>query len=419
MRISIKRCLFFIWTFYLLFMPPVMRIAPIVLIGIFSWLYIFFNIERFQKKFVTKRLIFLFVLVAVIDIYLIIVSIIMNGEVDHGLGVPLYLALFGIPSAIAYILGADKYGFQIYDIIEFMIKAGILEGMIAIASLTFYDVQTFFVNKLYFIMNREVVDYWRTMRLYGWASGMTYSMPILAAAVGILAVEYSIKRKSKYLLAAPVIWIAGILNARTSMVVIIVGFACVLLSINYYRETERNRGYKLVLILGVFLGFIFLLLSIWGNDQLVLWVKNGISEIGKLLLGERTGYFSSIGIISNTLETPQNIFFGQGKVGTRSDVGYIRDLWLGGLLYVIPMYLLFVYLIYKMAQKVKIYDRSLSRGVFVFFTFTIFIVNIKGQIISANEFIMFFFLWVIYFLFYRKESVVDGGAEEKIIRNST
>lgn len=402
MTISKRKIVFFIWTFCLIFQPPVMTVAPIVLMGVWSWIYMICNYRRLILNFRFREILILFVVFCFIDIYLCFVSLFSNGYIDQGLGTPIYVCVFGLPSAVAYSLVVDKSHYNLNEVIECIIWAGFVQGCIAVLSLFSYNFQSIFVKKLYYIMDNSVVDYWRTMRLYGWATGMTYSMPIMAGTIGVMAVMYSIKNKNKYFLLSPVIWMAGILNARTSMVIIIVGLFCTFISINYFRHAERRRTGRIILIVLGFILSVSILMRFIGNESLDRWIKNGVSQIYNFILGERTGYFTSIGIVSNTLELPADLITGYGKVGTASDVGYIRDLWLGGIIYSTLIYGSFVFLDYKLLKSLKKFDSRMGKGIFLFFILSFVLVNIKGQIFSANEFTLFFFTMVILFSFYKK-----------------
>lgn len=400
-----KKLGFLIWTFFLLYLPPIVSIASIKIVGILSWIYIMANYHRFKRCFHTLQISMVFALALFACGYIAFLELFNINGIDSAVAVPLYLTIFAFPASIAYVIKIDKMHLTIDVVAKYIICAGTIQGAISILCLFSYSIQNIFVRQLYHIMDPKVVDYWRTMRLYGWASGMTYAMPVLSATIGLVALLYAIRVDKKYMITVPVIWASGILNARTSMVVILIGVCCIFISTNILDKKQR-RAIPVLGLAGISFVFAFVVVStLIDNNNLTRWMANGVSEVFNFFRGNNTGYFASIGIPTNTLELPPNLLFGEGYIGTRSDVGYIRDMWMGGIVYCGAVIILLSYWLRKLYGKIKIHSKKLGRAVVIFFAGVFFSVNVKGQIVSGNEFVVFFLVLVIYTLYYKEEAV--------------
>ncbi|HCQ8931602.1 TPA: hypothetical protein OMI06_002658, partial [Enterococcus faecium] len=88
-------------------------------------------------------------------------------------------------------------------------------------------------------------------------------------------------------------------------------------------------------------------------------------------------------------------FFGTGNYANgdnvlnfRTDVGYINDIWLGGVFYLLAIVLFFITKTFKMKKNIK---NNYLNFISNFFILSFLILNIKGYVFSINEFTTFFF----------------------------
>ena len=126
-------------------------------------------------------------------------------------------------------------------------------------------------------------------------------------------------------------------------------------------------------------------------------MKEGFKDIEALLKRDtdNKGYYSYISnndryVLPNS---SLGLFFGEGisiaggrnKYGVYSDIGFVNDIWTGGLIYLVCVYC------YMFIQLKRLCTRNnvLSLFIFVYFTGLILILNFKGRIFSMNSFLNF------------------------------
>ena len=130
------------------------------------------------------------------------------------------------------------------------------------------------------------------------------------------------------------------------------------------------------------------------------WLARGIEEVSTFVAGEEAAYsdayFTELAWMLAPEHFPKGLklVFGAGteimgtlvedKYGVSSDVGFMNDLWRGGILYLVTMSGLYLRTLWKMARS-----RSVRRetGVFlaVLFLFFFGITNIKGHFFIHSD----------------------------------
>ena len=402
--INIHKVLFTLAIFLYLYMPPIIPVNTIYLIGALGWGYILLNGGVISKEFAKKFLDFIG-----IAIYIVIVGYIKTGGLITSMAGLFYLAFFGIPAALSVGLYAMKHKFTIEDLIKIIAWAATLQGILSIFSYLFYGVQSFFVGRFYLVMDSAMVDHLRNKRLYGWANGMTYGMPVVQGVIGIIVLIYALKKEKRYLILVPIIWLAGIFNARTSILIILLGLVIVLLE-NGLLNWKRLFQLLLIVIFGVVV--LNLVLKRSSNTNSSAWLSSGINEIVAFLKGKNIGYFAllhsntdtSIGI--TTFPSGNELWFGTGEL-VRSDIGYVRDMWEGGILYCLLLYSLFLSMIKKIFLSLIVITRKrTSFFICIFFVVVMIIANIKGSIFGLNELALFLILTYFSLTLYNKNGVL-------------
>lgn len=411
--VKIRKLLFVIWVFFAIYLPPISKIATVILLGGIAWLYLICNYRFVYKLYNMKKILLLFISLLILCIYIIGIGFWYTGTVLNTAGSLLYLTLFILPTILS--LGIERYkrNITIISFFKIIIAVGVIQGIIAILTYLFYDIQTFFVKPLYYIMSSDKIDFWRQRRLYGISSGMTFAMPIAQGTIGAGALLYGLKRDIRYILVVPIIWLGGILNARTAIVVILIGVVCVLLCFNLMNKKNWKILFVILICISVAAVILLKLITTVSNADSAKWVQNGIVELLALFHGEKIGYFSYIDISKNSgvFQIPEGIakIFGVGQLKVQSDIGYIYDIWIGGILYCIALYLLYITLIYRLYKKIKIVDVKVARGVALFFFSVFMVTNIKGHIFGVNEFMILFLLCIVLTDFARSDKEMEGN----------
>lgn len=229
-------------------------------------------------------------------------------------------------------------------------------------------------------------------RLYGLSYSMLYGMPVINSLIGAYAVYYALKNKIIYLLMAGIILFSAIINARISIVPIAICFIYMIIILNKNRLTVKNICKTLVGVLAVVFGISLFGSAISRNAIMEDWLTRGFNDIVAILMRNDNGSGYYTYYTSNTMwQLPPNalsVIFGTGNRVIRgnafysSDIGYINDIWWGGIIYCLMIYSFLVH-------ELRVIAKNRINSELIFFDglllIVLLVVNIKGNVIGLNE----------------------------------
>ena len=205
-----------------------------------------------------------------------------------------------------------------------------------------------------------------------------------------MAFYTSIKDNRKHWLYIPFILLTILLNGKTGLLIFL--FGVIVLFIYFictktYRKKVVSLGFVLVGVVLLSLGFLKVI-----KPNTYGLFRNAIKDtISLVFKGEKNGNFNILANDFNLLNDC-NLIIGEGYriynedsypnsieyVGKHSDVGYINDLYMGGIIFVLMLYIpFFVYFNYKNVS-------NSSRVLFIIFSLIVLIVNVKGEAFRAS-----------------------------------
>jgi hypothetical protein len=211
------------------------------------------------------------------------------------------------------------------------------------------------------------------------------------------------KYKWIYILLTPLLFLSAVINARTSIVVFAIGIIVLLFNI----ELKIKYIIRIIIITTCSIVFLFYGVQIIhkNSETTYDWIEDGFDEIYSFIQGDvSNGYYFGYLSDKKRYDLPDDlaILFGKGtraysgnKYNLASDVGYINDIWLGGIFYTLAIYFIFI----KMLLDIYNYRRDnvdLAKFLFYFLIFTLFVVNIKGIIFSENDLTTFVFILYVF-----------------------
>uniref|UniRef100_UPI004056F7F0 hypothetical protein n=1 Tax=Agathobacter sp. TaxID=2021311 RepID=UPI004056F7F0 len=306
----------------------------------------------------------------------------------------------------AYLL-CRKNNLEAVSVIE---NCAVVQALFAIVCLVFPFIQELVIN-LYVSNGFPIETTWFIgKRFFGLSSQLTYTMPIVQAVIAIIILKrcfekgFSIQR----LFSVAVLLLSSVINARTAFVVIGVG-------ILYIIYEERKR---LLQIPAKIYGIAVLVISIGCiicsmiSPLTFSWIKEGLSEFIFIFTGKGdTPYFNDL--LNNYLFFPKEfleLIFGQGVNvfntlvdGRRSDVGYIIDIWLYGIIGCILKYAGTLYALRELIKKNK--DA-------VFLILVLLICNIKGIAFENNELMSFISFFILIYGNQVSNNIGDNKVEQ-------
>lgn len=407
-----NRILLILLCFLYIFYPPFTRINTLFYLGIIAYIYIAFNFNSFTSFMRDGRIGNYYFILVVANIYLCLVAL-AHGSTSDIFIEPfrdfLYLGILAVPISFFICDEFFKSGGEAEDFIKILFIVANIQGLFALVS--------FFNSRFHNWVLQNYINYgydaerYTTLaryRLYGLAFHLTNYSPMVVALLIIIAFYYARKRTS-YLLYVPLMFAFVLLNSRTAIVMVILGFLLlVITSMSNGQNMIKAAVVTMLVAIAAIISMNFIInrQDTWYGG----WVKYGYDTIKSFFTGENLGYAGYI--MSNSVWKIPNGFHlltGYGNSSLyygslmQSDVGYIHYLWRGGLVFAF-----FVVLINRIliGELVKNQDtRVLSYAIILI----IAIGNVKDTIYSVDEFMM---ILILLFVFSIKQeyhaSLIEG-----------
>jgi hypothetical protein len=398
---KIKGIVFTLSIFLLIYYPPIVSFNTLHIVAAVSYLFLLTHRTAFRELlkvvFKLKGIYFIF-------LYLFIICLV-NGSISS-IASMIALTLEVIPTAfvIAFYLKKtnDKGRF-----LDFLIIAATIQAFISLIAFMIPPLQTAIVEKfISYGMNEEIL-YMTGWRMYGFSYNLTYAYPIVQSIIASICLYLALNYKTKYFIPIPFMAFSTLINARVGIVILIIGF-CSVVFVSFRAKWVNMKG----LFLGIFAVLLVLpvMTMIFSNTTTINWVKSGIEEIIDFLSGNTMGEYSYFRYMTDKSkyqlpDSPMTILFGCGKItkGTSAvtDIGFINDIWLGGLIYCISISLFFVRAVIKI---IYFYIKSKTTAFILAFSAIVALVlcDIKGQCFSWNEVSVFILMLYVYSIYDKK-----------------
>lgn len=382
--------------FCLAYYPQFNGINLIHICTLISYAILFFNFNAFIKT-IQKRTIFMSIFyIAIICLYLIGVVTINQSSVRDILPI-IYILFEVIPISLSIIIISKRrkgnWNTFIYRNILFV---SILQSIIAVIAFIFPSFQDSLISAMG-TSNSEILVQLSDHRLYGFSSALTYAMPVFQSMVMIFVLTSNLNLLNKTIYSL-LLAFSGLINARVTIVVILIGF--ILLLVYYFKNPVLKIALFGALAITVLMFIQFdpiNITTINTNNQTFEWILDGFNEIAMFLRGDfDQGYFSYV-TNENVYVLPEGIHLMLGHgirimsrnniFGVQSDVGYINDLWLGGIIYALLIYGFVFRMLYLIRSKMLRlgHARNISNFSFAFMIMALLVLNFKGYIFSYNS----------------------------------
>ena len=409
---------YLVFTFLLIYYPPILGINSIILTGIVSWSIIFLNYKSIVKYMNINKIFSLYLFFVGIYTYLFFV-IELNNAPKASINFIYYLLFFIFPGCLILTLFFKKCKFDVNEVLSFLVHVGLIQAFLAIASFLIPNVQMYFVDSLLNYGFNDVFAQLIENRMFGYSSNLTYATPVVQSILTIFAVYLGTAYKTRYYFFAIFLAFSGIINARTSIIILSMGLLLMFVFSSFNKNSILRKILSIVLLASSILIFLLVFSRMEGSTK--DWIDQGLLEITNFFKGEDVGYFTYMTNKQRYL-LPENsgLIFGEGirvmggynKIGYFSDIGFINDIWLGGLVYLLLIYGFYFHLLFEIF-KGKVTNKFIS-----LFFFGIFIVaNIKGFVFITNDIITVFYILYFYLVILKKNDMEKFDEEKITISN--
>ena len=389
--------------FIILYNPPLLPFNTMHVVGIISLgVLVVFYPKSFQNVVrrgdAATKVAYLVLGIIVMLMYNIMIGIANNSLTAGNIAESVYYLLDVIPFSILLTTYCNRRNYQANDYFDLLLLTGYIQAILAVAS--------FFIEPLKIWFNRRLamygyasIDILVQHRNYGFAGTLTFATPVIQSILSLIAIYQGITKSKKYFFGAILLFFSAVINARTSLIVLGVGI------IFLFIRSQLSLKKK-VSMLGCFIIFclfasLFFPVLLEYAPATFRWIEDGIKEIEMLLGGNTENGTFSILLDPEWYKVPGGVqfVFGTGHTvitgydGYNSDVGYINDIWFGGIFYILIKYVFIYALLVYIAKKGK---EDLFRYIGILFMVLLPILNIKGQAFAMSGFInMIFILFFI------------------------
>lgn len=314
-----------------------------------------------------------------------------------------------ITCIIFIILRSEELGYGFKELLKGLIYAGLIQATTTMLMLLFPEFRNFLLKVLYFNTGNELSqNLWHIQRrfyafshnvfdTFGYGAGILAALPLF---YGILTNKYKYFTFALFLLLVP------LFNSRTGLIIFFIGVSCVFPFVVF--QTNFKRLFKaifvfLIMYIVILISFSFLVESFPNTFG---WVESGINDVLGFLKGEMGDDSLSVITSSEKWHMPESIWIltgtGHNVYGARgyyhSDVGYVNDIWLVGILGLTLLYLPIITLFIKALKEIKILK---ARALIVFLMASFFVTNIKTIVLNYNVGTSIVFLITLFMIFNR------------------
>ena len=400
---KIKKVLLFIYLFYILYMPRFFKsdsvllsnyVISIIISSFIILIYILINKRTFFKMLLNKKVALLIFGILMASFYYFIRALIAGITDIKELRIIQSLATISfIVHALFFVYKLENEGYNRVDAIGFIIKVVALQGAVCLIMLIIPSTKQI-ANTLYLnnVSKFTEESYILKTRIYGISSDYTFGMPIIQGISSGICMKLALEDNKKYFKYFPLVFIGALLNGRTGLLLAIITTT---ISIVYYAFKYNNvfKFLKYCLIGIISIAIIFNIISIF-NNYVIVFSRALYKELTILVIeGETTG--TTDYLLSSHFFLPNGIglIFGEGyrvfagganTLGySTSDVGYVNDIFMGGLIYAVLLYgTYFKFICVKIKQKGTAIIKLLIIISFI-------IANLKGQALLNSTYVFY------------------------------
>lgn len=414
---KIDKGLWSLYMFVLIFAPPIipypqlvlMLISVIFVIGRYRNSYRIVAMKSGMNTWIKGMILWV--------MYVVVISLGESLLVGDIVDLPHYMHIFnrygmlsivGMPCCIFVLCELQKHNYDISFFIECIINAGIIEGICSIVAFLSPTIKGVFVSLMEKFTGSTYSVWYTTVRNYGFAGTLVDTFGYGIALIAGICFFYGIIKNQKYILYSLIIAIATLLNSRTGVAIYFISIG---ISALYVFRKGSLKYLKVIFVavlvigLGSFIAFQFLKT----NKATLGWVMKAVNSVTNLLGGNGLKNADSADPVkllftTQSLELPSlfRMIVGTGHSlyearGYRhSDIGYINELWLCGIIGCDMLYGLLILLMSKLIRS----KNEIARFSGIYMLLAYFVFNVKGIALGYNPGAITMFIVIFIFIYY-------------------
>lgn len=400
-----KKILLYIFTFYIIYTPNITALTGISILGIelnkhtvliigsiFIAIYYMAIRIKCKEKINLKTVIPLFLGIILSSVYYI-VRVIPKEEITVET-TRIVQNNFIILQILYIIIILDILKFWKYskeDMVKFILNVALIQSIIGILMLIIPSFRQIAINLCFNGLNEN--KYIIATRIYGISDDYTFGTQIFHAFLATIAVLYGIYVNKKYYIYVPFLLIISLLNGRTGTLIFIINLIIIITTLIF--TGKINKKILKYIVLGIVLLIIILQLIRIAIPKTYNFINSMITDTVNLITGdELTGNYQAL--FGYMLYWPEGIYFIIGE-GNRvyansdyiqSDIGYVNDMFMGGLIYIVILYGTIITFLMKKNKEDNKLQNQLNLLISLISVATLLIANYKGEAMKGRNIVI-------------------------------
>lgn len=404
-----KEILYTILIFIYIYMPPLFSVEILYILAPLSWALLILRYYKELKNIIFTKQVFLFILGLFISILLLSITNLFTTKQFYNANQILTIILNSLPCAIIITILLIKEKYDIYNFFRLLLNASLIQGIFAMIMFFYPDFKQLILKLFYSsYLDHYSLSYWSQYRINGLARNLMFATPIVQGFLAAIAIWLTVKKSIKFILYAPIILFSAVINARTGLVVFVICLFIILIS-----NTRINKilpNIKIILLIIILLPISRILFyTIESTSPFIAeWIKGAIMETESLIKGEKLGYYEAASemvffpsIYEFFVGTGRH-YFGSKYINLTTDIGYVNDLFLGGIFFAIILYSSFFYLFISTWRK----NNQINFTLIILMIVTMLLANIKGFAFRQNEFVNLFIIISLVLINIKKNGIL-------------
>ena len=401
-KINIKLLILYLYAFILMYLPNfsyAIKINNFILFGFATAIYIVKYLLKKDKiyfSYLKKKPIFIFIVIDILaTCYYAIRTLIAGTDITDFYNMRIMQNLM----PILYMLGTLIVYKELNDLnytkeqkYKFIINVILIQSFIAISMIFLDSFRNIALNIFY--SNHEFNEYVTRSRLYGICDGdYTYGFQILHSIFALFILMYAyFYKKKRYILYAIITLMVTFLNGRFGIVIFFIG----LISFIIYLLMKKMDIIKVlkILFLMIIAGALMISIIYEFLPNTFIIVEHAYDDVLSFVNEGTTKNSETATLVSMIFfPTGLSIIFGCGfrifgnkgreyGFNDSSDVGFVNDVFMGGIVYMILLYSGYFYIIAYIKKFFKgfCFERTVTNLLII----CIFLANIKGEVFRSH-----------------------------------
>lgn len=401
---SITKYLIFAFLFLYIYTPLVL--LPFNVTHILSIIALTFLCTKYTRRFFcilnSPDLLPFIVLHLFIIIYTLVLNSLCSGDFSTTY-VTASTLVEVLPCAIFISIVLLSIKIDLMKFYDIMLGIGLFQVVWVILSLIFPGLREWILSDPanHVILDAEGI--FNKFRMFGLARGYTFSMPLFQGVCVIIAFVSGVYKSARYYLLIPLYLFSIVLNARIALVSLFI-VIFVIVCFEYKKHFIKQTILTICFFLSIFCVVQFIGYKAENSTSFDSWVwmYSTIDEVISFAEGNPKGTLAVL--TDNMWFRPEgvNLLFGTGenvffRSYQSSDIGYVINLYYGGVLFSIILYLSYFTLLFKTRSKL-FFERIINISVCVY----LFVANLKGLVFMPNEVINGVILMIVFSIAARK-----------------